>query len=160
MHTFASTTSQMSLSSFGNFSASGAATLRTPDCSSALGLYVPSVCLFFFTTQNSQHRTAKTMTKTPKMTVGATIAAMLVACKWKNAGQWSVFGDTWYCLEVSAYYSSSFFYLHHSRCHLKIFYLYKWGNSLWKKAEVSTPTMPIRQRNVQMSDRKPYIIHL
>lgn len=69
--------SQMSLSSFGNFSASGAATLRTPDCSSALGLYVPSVCLFFFTTQNSQARTAKTMARTPRVTVGATIAAML-----------------------------------------------------------------------------------
>lgn len=68
--------SQMSLSSFGSFSASGAATLRTPDCSSALGLYVPSVCLFFFTTQNSQARTAKTMARTPKVTVGATIAAM------------------------------------------------------------------------------------
>lgn len=66
----------MSLSSFGSFSASGAATLRTPDCSSALGLYVPSVCLFFFTTQNSQARTAKTMARTPKVTVGATIAAM------------------------------------------------------------------------------------
>lgn len=67
----------MSLSSFGNLSASGVTTLLAPDCSSALGLYVPSVCLFFFTTQRSQARTARTMTRTPRMTVGATIAAML-----------------------------------------------------------------------------------
>lgn len=68
---------QMSLSSFGNFSASGAATLRAPDCSSALGLYVPSVCLFFLTTQNNQTRKAETIASTPKVTVGATMAAML-----------------------------------------------------------------------------------
>lgn len=81
---FVSTRSQMSLSSFGSFSASGATTLLAPDCSSALGLYVPSVCLFFFTTQKSQARTAATMIRTPKMTVGATIAAMLTPCKWKK----------------------------------------------------------------------------
>lgn len=73
----------MSLSSFGNFRASGAAVQLVPDCSSALGLYVPSVCLFFFTTKNSQARTARTMARTPRVTVGATIAAMLVP--WKRA---------------------------------------------------------------------------
>lgn len=67
----------MSLSSLGSFSASSAATLRAPDCSSALGMYVPSVCLFFLTTQKSQPRTARIMTKTPTVTVGATMAAML-----------------------------------------------------------------------------------
>lgn len=77
----------MSLSSFGNFSASGAATLLAPDCSSALGLYVPSVCLFFFTTQKSQARTASTMATTPRVTMGATIAAMLGPCKQKDTGQ-------------------------------------------------------------------------
>lgn len=81
---FVSARSQMSLSSFGSFSASGATTLLAPDCSSALGLYVPSVCLFFFTTQKSQARTAATMIRTPKMTVGATIAAMLTPCKWEK----------------------------------------------------------------------------
>lgn len=75
---------QMSLSSFGNFSASGAAMQLAPDCSSALGLYVPSVCLFFFTTQRSQARTADAMATTPRTTVGATIAAMLSPCTWKN----------------------------------------------------------------------------
>lgn len=80
-----STKPQMSLSSFGNFSASGAVTLRAPDCSSALGLYVPSVCLFFFTTQNSQTRKAETKTSTPRVTVGATMAAMLGPCKQKNS---------------------------------------------------------------------------
>ena len=68
--------SQMSLSSFSSFSTSGATMLLASDCSSALGLYVPSVCLFFFT------RTAATTATTPKMTVGATIAAMLTPCKW------------------------------------------------------------------------------
>lgn len=87
-----STSFQISLSSFGNFSASGAATQLTPDCSSALGLYVPSVCLFFFTTQKSQARTAKTMARTPRMTVGATIAAMSGPCKWKNTRRWSIWG--------------------------------------------------------------------
>lgn len=67
----------MSLSSFGNFRTSGAATPRAPDCSSALGLYVPSVCLLFFTTQKSQPSTANTMARTPSVTVGATMAAML-----------------------------------------------------------------------------------
>lgn len=75
---------QMSLSSFGNLSASGATTLLAPDCSSALGLYVPSVCLFFFTTQRSQATTARTMARTPRMTVGTTIATILVGCKWTN----------------------------------------------------------------------------
>lgn len=98
--TVCSANSQMSLSSFGNFSASGAATLRVPDCSSALGLYVPSVCLFFFTTQKSQPRTAKTMTRTPRVTVGATIAAMLGPCKQRKTRQlplrwqWSYLLDT------------------------------------------------------------------
>ncbi len=82
----------MSLSSFGNFRASGGTTLLTPDCSSALGLYVPSVCLFFFTTQRSQARTARTMTRTPRMTVGATIAATFGPYKWKNTGQ----GSAWW----------------------------------------------------------------
>jgi len=77
----------MSLSSFGNFRASGAAMPHAPDCSSALGLYVPSVCLLFFTTQRSQPSTANTMARTPSVTVGATIAAMLGACKWKVTGQ-------------------------------------------------------------------------
>lgn len=90
-----STTYQMSLSSFGSFSASGAATPRAPDCSSELGRYVPSVCLFFLTTQKSQQPTAaRTMARTPRMTVGATIAAMLVPCKWRQAGQGSVFDNT------------------------------------------------------------------
>lgn len=79
-----STKPQMSLSSFGNFSASGAAMLRAPDCSSALGLYVPSVCLFFLTTQNNQTRKAETIASTPKVTVGATMAAMLGPCKQDN----------------------------------------------------------------------------
>ncbi|KAG7243459.1 hypothetical protein INR49_011015 [Caranx melampygus] len=65
-------------------SASGAATLLAPDCSSALGLYVPSVCLFFFTTQKSQPRTASTMASTPRVTVGATMAAMLGPCNQKD----------------------------------------------------------------------------
>lgn len=95
--------SQMSLSSLGNFSASGAATLQAPDCSSALGLYVPSVCLFFFTTQNSQARTAKTMARTPRMTVGATIAAMLGPYKCKQnqivANLIILFTLWWYLLQ-------------------------------------------------------------
>lgn len=72
----------MSRSSFGNFRASGTAVQPVPDCSSALGLYVPSVCLFFFTTKKSHARTAKTMARTPRVTVGATIAAMLTPWKW------------------------------------------------------------------------------
>lgn len=87
----------MSLSSFGNFSMSGAATLRVPDCSSALGLYVPSVCLFFFTTQKSQPRTAKTMARTPRVTVGATIAAMFGPCRQKNASGGLLKLDTSWC---------------------------------------------------------------
>lgn len=81
------TTSQMSLSSFGSFSASGVVTLRAPDCSSALGLYVPSVCLFFFTTQKSHKKTPTAIATTTTETIGATIAAMLTSfCRWKNIG--------------------------------------------------------------------------
>lgn len=74
----------MSRSSFGSFSACVAATQLTPDCSSALGWYVPSVCLFFFTTQKSHARTAKAITRTTRITVGTTMATMLGPCKWEK----------------------------------------------------------------------------
>lgn len=67
----------MSLSSLGSLSASGVSTLLAPVCSSALGWYVPSVCLFFLTTQKSHTSTADAMASSPSITVGATIAAML-----------------------------------------------------------------------------------
>lgn len=67
----------ISRSSFGSFSACVAATQLTPDCSSALGRYVPSVCLFFFTTQKSHARTAEAITRTTRITVGTTMATML-----------------------------------------------------------------------------------
>lgn len=74
----------ISRSSFGNFSACGAVTQLTPDCSSALGRYVPSVCLFFFTTQKSHTRTAEAIARTTRMTVGTTMATMLGPCKWEK----------------------------------------------------------------------------
>lgn len=103
---------QMSLSSFGNFRASGAAVQLVPDCSSALGLYVPSVCLFFLTTKKSQARTARAMTTTATVTVGATIAAMLIP--WKRpvkAEQAVQSGDT-KCFQLPL--TQVFFHSHQS----------------------------------------------
>lgn len=100
-----STKPQMSLSSFGNFSASGAAMLHAPDCSSALGLYVPSVCLFFLTTQNNQTRKAETIASTPKVTVGATMAAMLgpvVLLDWVSLALKVIFPHTGLLLSTSS----------------------------------------------------------
>ncbi len=73
---------QISLSSLGNFRASGVSTLRVPDCSSELGRYVPSVCLFFFTTQSRNTRTAVKIASSPKTTVGTTIATILGPWFW------------------------------------------------------------------------------
>lgn len=68
---------QISLSSLGSLRASGVSTLRVPVCSSALGRYVPSVCLFFFTTQNTYSRIAVKIANTPRSTVGTTMATIL-----------------------------------------------------------------------------------
>lgn len=68
---------QISLSSLGSLRASGASTLLAPVCSSALGRYVPSVCLFFFTTQKRNTRTAVKIANNPSTTVGTTMATIL-----------------------------------------------------------------------------------
>lgn len=80
---------QISLSSLGNFRASGVSTLRVPDCSSALGRYVPSVCLFFFTTQNRYTRTAVKIASSPTTTDGTTMATILGPLSWTKKS-WNV----------------------------------------------------------------------
>lgn len=80
---------QISLSSLGNFRASGVSTLRVPDCSSALGRYVPSVCLFFFTTQNRYTRTAVKIASSPTTTDGTTMATILGPWSWTKKS-WNV----------------------------------------------------------------------
>lgn len=68
---------QISLSSLGSLRASGVSTPRVPVCSSELGRYVPSVCLFFFTTQNRNTRIAVKIVNAPRTTVGTTMATIL-----------------------------------------------------------------------------------
>lgn len=66
----------MRRSSLGSLRASGAWTLRAPDCSSLLGRYVPSVCLLFFTRSTTATATPASSSR-PRITVGATMAGML-----------------------------------------------------------------------------------